>query len=102
MKRLLVFLFSIISGSVISQNINYPFPNHTDYTSDHIKPNNYTQTQLNDHARSFYDQLKIRYLKNDCGNNTEYYVFSGGGAKNVSEAQGYGMMITVYFAGHVV
>ncbi len=79
---------------------NYPFPNHTAYSGSHIKPDNYTQAELDSQAESFYDEWKAAYLKNDCGNSNEYYVFSGGGAINVSEAQGYGMMIEAYFAGY--
>ena len=84
----------------MAQGQNYPFPNHTAYSGTYIQPDNYTQAELDSHVQSFYDEWKAAYLKNDCGNSNEYYVFSGGGAINVSEAQGYGMMITAFLAGY--
>ena len=93
-------LLLVYSGLLFGQTANHPFPNHTIYVGNHIKPNNYTQTELDNHVRLFYDGWKLKYLKNDCGNLNEYYVFSGGTSINVSEAQGYGMMLTAYFAGY--
>jgi endoglucanase len=78
---------------------NKPFPSHVNYSSNSIKPNNYSQSSLDNHTATFYEAWKTAYLKNDCGVTSQFYVFSGNGAKNVSEAQGYGMMITAYFAG---
>jgi endo-1,4-beta-D-glucanase Y len=78
---------------------NYAFPNHTAYIGSHIKPDNYTQSELDDQTKSFYDNWKSAYLKNDCKNN-EYYVYSGNEAKTVSEAHGYGMMIICFMAGY--
>ena len=99
--KIFFIIFSFVFSTVgFAQLPNNPFPHHSEYTSEHIKPNNYTQIQLDNQTSSFYDQWKVRYLKNDCGNSNEYYVFSGSDAKNVSEAQGYGMMITAYFAGY--
>ncbi|PIF00945.1 MAG: beta-glucanase [Maribacter sp.] len=83
----------------IAQNI--PYPNHTAYTENHIKPNNHTQSQLDSHTSSFYDNWKDTYLKNDCGSPNQYYIYSNNGSSgiNVSEAQGYGMVITAFMAG---
>ena len=102
MKTITLILVLILINEFCSlgQSLNFPFPNHTLYTANHIKPNNYTQAELDNHTRSFYDEWKQEYLKNDCGNTNEYYVLSGNGAKTVSEAHGYGMMITAYFAGY--
>lgn len=97
---LLLVLMFVTIFNLFGQIVNYPFPNHTTYNANHIKPNTYTQIELDSQTQLFYDQWKLIYLKNDCGNSNEYYVFSGNGAKNVSEAQGYGMMITAYFAGY--
>ncbi len=99
MKRTLVLILLITANLLFGQTINYPFPNHTTYVGEHIKPTNYTQTDLDNQVKSFYDDWKQEYLKNDCGNSDEYYIFSGGEAINVSEAQAYGMMITAYMAG---
>jgi len=78
---------------------NKPFPNHTNYIGDHIKPNNYGQTELDNHTKTFYDGWKALYLKNDCNTN-EYYIKYRNDAKTVSEAHGYGMMIMCFMAGH--
>jgi len=103
MKILTILLITILKINIIfAQITNKPFPNHTNYTGKHIKPNLYTQTELDHQTQIFYDEWKQKYLKNDCGNSDEYYIFSGDGAINVSEAQGYGMMITAYFAGYDV
>ena len=77
----------------------YPFPNHTEYNGAHIKPTNYSQTDLDSQTKTFYDEWKNIYLKNDCSTN-EYYILSGNGAKTVSEAHGYGMMIMCFMAGY--
>ena len=76
-----------------------PFPNHTDYVGNHIKPSNYTQSELDDQTKAFYDEWKDTYLVNNCNEN-EYYIAAGSGIKTVSEAHGYGMMIVCYMAGH--
>jgi endo-1,4-beta-D-glucanase Y len=78
---------------------NKPFPNHTNYIGDHNKPNNYGQTELDNHTKTFYDGWKALYLKNDCNTN-EYYIKYRNDAKTVSEAHGYGMMIMCFMAGH--
>ena len=77
----------------------HPFPNHTPYAGNHIKPSNYSQTALDNQTSSFYEEWKNTYLKNDC-NADEYYILSGNGAKTVSEAHGYGMMIMGFMAGY--
>ena len=104
MKQITFILVLILINefSSLGQSPNFSFPNHTLYATNHIKPNNYSQAELDNHARSFYDEWKQEYLKNDCGNSNEYYVLSGNGAKTISEAHGYGMMITAYFAGYDV
>jgi len=98
MKSIIVILLMINTSLLFGQS--YSFPNHTNYSGNHIKPNNYTQLQLDTQTQFFYDEWKSAYLKNDCGNINEYYIFSGNGSKNVSEAQGYGMMIVAYLAGY--
>ena len=98
MKRLVLILLILNTTLLFGQT--FSFPHHTIYLGNYIKPSNYTQTQLDMQTQSFYDEWKLAYLKNNCGNTNEYYVFSGNEAKNVSEAQGYGMLITAYFAGY--
>ncbi len=79
--------------------VNHPFPNHTQYLGTHIIPNQYSQEELDNHVKTFYETWKNQYLKNDC-NQDEYYIYSGNGAISVSEAQGYGMMISCFMAGY--
>ena len=87
------------NSTVSPPAISHPFPNHTTYTSGHIKPNNFTQSQLDQQTRTFYDSWKAEYLKNDCGGGL-YYISSGSPHMTVSEAHGYGMMIMVIMAGY--
>jgi len=93
-----IFTLVLINVSILLLAQDIPFPNHTIYET-HIKPNNYTQTELDSHTSDFYEQWKAVFLKNDC-NASEYYIYTSNGAINVSEAQGYGMMITAIMAGY--
>lgn len=84
----------------MGQTPSHPFPVHSVYAASTIKPNNYSQAQLDDETASFYDAWKAVFLKNDCVDPDQYYVLRGDGALTVSEGIGYGMMITAYMAGH--
>jgi endoglucanase len=79
--------------------INIPYPNHTNYIGNHIKPDNYSQSELDNQTSTFYKAWKNVYLKNDC-KTSEYFIHSGDGAKTISEAHGYGMMIMCFMAGY--
>ena len=87
-----VFTCSILTGQ------NRPFPQHVTYTAGHIKPTNFTQSQLDGHVTAFYDQWKAAYLSSDCDTNEFYIEFAPN--QNVSEGIGYGMMATAFLAGH--
>jgi len=76
-----------------------PYPNHTSYTASHIKPDNYSQSELDNQTSAFYSAWKKEYIKNGCKEG-EYYVHSGEGANTISEAHGYGMMIMCFMAGY--
>jgi len=94
-----LFLFSIlIYSNVYSQNI--PFPKHTTYLGNHIKPSNYTQDELDSQTIAFYEKWKAKYLINGCENNQYYVFFDSGNTLTVSEAMGYGMMIVPLMAGY--
>jgi endo-1,4-beta-D-glucanase Y len=77
---------------------NIPYPAHTNYTGNHIKPNNYDQSELDNQTSAFYTAWKDEYLKNDC-KTSEYYIYCGDETQTVSEAHGYGMMIMCFMAG---
>ena len=76
--------------------LNFPFPSHATYKA-HLKPSASTE-ELNKSTADFYDEWKKKYLVRGCGT-SEYKVDYKNG-ETVSEAHGYGMMITVYMAGY--
>lgn len=97
-----------------------PFPQHTAYTSGSIKPNHMQQAQLDATVARLYDEWKQKYLKKkpylQSSEPDQYYVWYADGdwfqeefdkelnvkyqAMTVSEAHGYGMLITAHMAGH--
>jgi hypothetical protein len=101
----LVLIFSIIScekepdlpADTVKSQI--PFPNHTGYSGIYIKPDNYSQLELDNQTSLFYSAWKRKYIKNGCKVG-EFYVHSGDGANTISEAHGYGMMIMCFMAGY--
>src|SRR5689334_9844293 len=77
---------------------NKPFPQHTTYTSGSIKPSHVTQTTMDDAVKSKWDSWKSAYLK-PAGTGKYYVKYDASGA-TVSEAHGYGMLLTVLMAGY--
>lgn len=59
-----------------------PFPQHVTYTAGTIKPINYTQSQLDNSVKAFYNQWKEIYLKNNCGASQYYVWFDESSANN--------------------
>jgi endoglucanase len=78
---------------------NIPFPAHTSYTGSNIKPDNYSQSELDNQTRAFFTEWKNEYFKTDCRKG-EFYIYSGNDANTISEAHGYGMMIMCFMAGY--
>lgn len=78
---------------------DYYDPDISTFTSC-IKPNNVTQDQMDTALFSFYNYWKEEYVRESNRTTDGYYVYSGGGtgatntAVSVSEAQGFGMVIT--------
>ena len=100
MIKKIQLLSAILLVTIISiQAQNFPFPQHTQYAT-HIKPSQYTQQQLDDHVRSFYDGWKNKYLKQGCEDDQYYVYFASGNTVTVSEAMGYGMLIVPLMAGY--
>lgn len=99
------------SEALAAQVINYPFPQHVTYAKGTLTPN-VKQAKKDKITTEFYDLWKKNYIvKNPyTTGKTQYYVWSSGQKYNkqnkqtvpicVSEAQGYGMLITVYMAGY--
>jgi len=86
-----------------------PFPNHTEYTAGCIRPSLWTQEELDNHVREYYDMWKERYLT-DVPNSEKSMKFVNFAfldydwldqtVATVSEAHGYGMMILASMAGY--
>jgi hypothetical protein len=79
-----------------------PFPQHISYSRDIILPDQYSRGQLDDSVASFYKAWKNRYIRRGCGPGQSYVWFEGSSSqkRSVSEAQGYGMIITAMMAGY--
>ncbi len=98
MKKLFTLLIMFwAANNMMAQH--FPFPQHTEYHT-HIKPSNYTQDQLDNQVRSYYDQWKAKYLINGCEDDQYYVFFDEGNTITVSEGMGYGMMIVPLMAGY--
>ncbi|MEK4851725.1 glycosyl hydrolase family 8 [Paenibacillus sp. FSL H7-0756] len=90
-------MFILPAGSVFAA-VNKPFPQHTTYTSGTIKPNNVTQTVMDNAVKTKWDAWKGTYLKP--AGTGKYYVKYNSAGETVSEAHGYGMLFTVLMAGY--
>ena len=94
-------LFTIGFALIMALNLsgqNFPFPQHTEYHG-HIKPNQYTQAELDSHVTTFYNAWKELYFKPGCEDNQYHVFFDSGNTVTVSEAMGYGMIIAPLMAG---
>ncbi|MWV43306.1 licheninase [Paenibacillus sp. HJL G12] len=97
-----------------------PFPQHTAYAAGSIKPNHQSEMQIDATVSRLYDEWKKKYVKPNpyvkASEASQYYVWYADGdwfekehdealnvdynAITVSEAHGYGMLITALMAGH--
>ncbi|RJE91310.1 hypothetical protein D3P07_04465 [Paenibacillus sp. 1011MAR3C5] len=96
---------SAASGSGEPDKPLRPFPQHMSYAEGSIKPSHVTQKQMDAEVALLYDQYKLKYIKKNPYDNSQYYIWYNDGGWNgdaitVSEAHGYGMMITALMAGH--
>ncbi|ARO62649.1 Uncharacterized protein B5E39_0085 [Bacillus cereus] len=97
----------VVNQQVAAAKAMKPFPQQVNYAGV-IKPNHVTQESLNASVRSYYDNWKKKYLKNDLSSLPGGYYVKGeitGDADGfkplgTSEGQGYGMIITVLMAGY--
>jgi len=76
---------------------NYPFPQHMTYEGA-ISPSPYTQAQLDQNTLHYYQEWKKNYLVHE-GNFYRIATDKKDKSRTVSEGQGYGMLISAYFAG---
>ncbi len=87
--------------------ISYPFPQHVSYAAETIIPNLYTQEEMDEHIRVFYEDWKSKYLV-EAGTSADgvpmFRVAFGqeepAHSTTVSEGQGYGMLIVPIMAGY--
>jgi len=94
------------SGAPAPGRVNRPFPQNLTYPGC-IKPNNVTQTDMNNAIKSYYDYWKNTYIRQSNGVTPGggCYVFmkgTGGSGREIttSEAHGYGMIIFALLAGY--
>ncbi len=101
-----LLLFNLISLYLYSDTCNFPFPQAVNYPYG-IKPNNYTQEQMNQHCQNWFDQWKNHYVHGKAQDPwmaaDEYRVVRYETGDNntedtVSEGIGYGMIIMVYMS----
>ena len=100
LSTLVMLIFTALSYSVFSNEaVKRPFPQHVSYADNTIRPNNFSQSEQDQHVRNFYDYWKQNYIV--AASNSSYRVaFAKGSDTTVSEGQGFGMVITVIMAGH--
>ena len=104
--RLCGLFWFLVAAVAVAQKPTRPFPQHVVYTAGTILPSVATQGQRDAAVANFYDAWKARYLHAGCVAG-QLYIFANreGGLENsdaitVSEAHGYGMLITALMAGH--
>jgi endo-1,4-beta-D-glucanase Y len=71
-----------------------PFPDHVHYAGASIMPSHVSQAAMDDAVRRAYDNWKTNYLRQTGGQGT--WVKYDGSDSTVSEAQGYGMVVSAY------
>ncbi len=109
MKVLLAVSIFLIGGlgliiyDVEKGTINFPYPSHVDYTYGSISPTSNTQKEKDKIVSDYYDIWKKNYLIKEINSNSPLYRIATDikdKTRTVSEAQGYGMIITAIMAGY--
>ncbi|MBH5319638.1 S-layer homology domain-containing protein [Paenibacillus sp. GSMTC-2017] len=82
-----------------------PFPQHMASVKGTIKPNHVSQQQMDKEVTLLYNEWKKKYVRANPYDANQYYVWYNDGGWNgdaitVSEAHGYGMIVTAIMAGH--
>ncbi len=93
-------LIALSSSAVTSiAAVNRPFPQSGNYLAYGLRPSNLAQTQLNAAVSNYYGYWRTNYLAPSMRVAGDYKVNYDGTGTTVSEAMGYGMLLTVYMAG---
>lgn len=91
--------FLLLGGGLALAAVNRPFPQAANVSGSGLKPANFTQAQLNAAVSNYYAYWKTNYLAPSTKVAGDYKVNYNGSGTTVSEAMGYGMLLTVYMAG---
>ncbi len=92
-------IISFAVGGVSLAVENRPFPQAENVSGHGLKPDNLTQAQLNAAVTNYYAYWKNKYLAPSTKVAGDFKVNYDGTGTTVSEAMGYGMLLTVYMAG---
>jgi endoglucanase len=83
-----------------SGGVANPFGTHAQAYAGGILPTNQSQSQLDAKTKTFYNSWKAAYVKQGCGSGRYYVKTFMDDSLTVSEAHGYGMLVTAFMAGH--
>ena len=97
--RLFVMRALILGGGTALAGETHPFPQADHVNGYGLKPTNLTQVQLNAAITNYYAYWKNKYLMPSTKVAGDYKVNYNARGTTVSEAMGYGMLLTVYMAG---
>lgn len=75
-----------------------PFPQHAAYVAGSIRPSNVSQSTMDSTVQSKWNAWKAAFLKP--AGTGKYYVKYNAAGETVSEAHGYGMLLTAIMAGY--
>ena len=99
-KKLFLLSLCLLFISSLYAEEKYPFPQHKRY--DHCTYPDYPTDDLDQDVSDFYFYWKNKYLKNAVSTPGGYYVNTPGSTTSgltVSEAHGYGMIISALLSG---
>ena len=94
-KFILIVLF--VHLALATENLPFPQAGNVPYFG--IKPNNISQQEMNSAVTNFYFNWINKYLLDSVRFAGDYKIKHDNDNSTVSEAMGYGMLLTVYMAG---
>ncbi len=100
MRAVVTLLFSLLAlwaDDSKESGVKHPFPAHVVYTKS-ISPSGYTQRQLDLNLYRYYIKWKKDFVVQE-GKRFRIAMDKKDKTRTTSESQGYGMLITAYFAG---
>ena len=97
--RRLLLVLGLVFVSDCNASILHPFPQAGSFAAFGLYPANLTPVQVNAAVSDYYFYWKIHYLAPSAKINGDYKVNFDGKGTTVSEAMGYGMLVTAYMAG---